>query len=238
LIPYLAQPRLTVAGHTFYLFGFLAAISLLAGWWMVMRRAERAGLERATVARIVFHMLWVGFLGSHVLYLLLFRWTDLSHRPWRLLNPLDGIYSFGGIICGVLTLVWLARSWRYLDVVAFVFPFAWTIARAGCFFAHDHLGLASASWVAVQFPGGPRLDLGLIEALFSAAVAIGFLVLDRWSWPPPFYFGLWLCLYGAFRVWLDTLQLAPSGPDRLFGWAALALGCAMLCRSTLGKAPR
>jgi phosphatidylglycerol:prolipoprotein diacylglycerol transferase len=228
LIPYLAQPRLTLAGHTFYAFGFLVAIALLAGAWMVERRAERFGLGRAKARRLTIHMLWAGFLGSHVLYLLLFQWADLARRPWRLLNPLDGIYSFGGIVCGLLTAAWLARSWRYLDVAAFVFPFSWTIARAGCALAHDHAGIPSASWIAVRFPSGPRLDLGLIEMLFTAGVAIAFLAFDRRSWPAPFYFGLWFFVYGPFRLWLDTLQVTPSAPDEAFGWGVFALGCAML----------
>ena len=75
---------------------------------------------------------------------------------------------------------WFARRygltrmqfWRYLDVVAFAFPFAWTLARTGCFLAHDHIGIASTFWLAVRFPEGPHLDLGLIEALFTASVAI------------------------------------------------------------------
>ena len=160
----------------------------------------------------------------------MFQTADVARRPWRLLNPLDGIYSFGGIVCGVLTVAWVARRygftriqfWQYLDVAGFVFPFCWAIARAGCFLAHDHVGVASESWMAVRFPAGPRLDLGLIEALFTAAVAIGFLALDRRTWPTPFFFGLWLFVYGPFRLWLDTLQNVPSAPDRGFGWGALA----------------
>jgi phosphatidylglycerol:prolipoprotein diacylglycerol transferase len=236
VIPYIAQPRLTVAGHTFYAFGFLVAIALLAGWWMLVRRARRFGLDRVKVGRLTIHMLWWGYYGSHVLYLLLFQTADVARRPWRLLNPLDGIYSFGGIICGVLTVVWLARRygftrmqfWQYLDVAGFVFPFCWAIARTGCSLAHDHVGVASTSWIAVRFPTGPRLDLGLIEMLFTAGLAIGFLALDRWAWPAPFFFGLFFFVYGPFRLWLDTLQYSPSAPDRLFGWGLFALGCAVL----------
>ena len=178
MIPYIAQPRFHAIGLTFYAFGFLVATALLAGWWMLLRRAQRFGLDRGKVERLTFHMLWWGYYGSHVLYLLLFRRADLALRPWLLLNPLDGIYSFGGIVCGTLAAIWFAHRyqftrmqfWRYLDVAGFVFPFSWTIARIGCALAHDHVGMPNTSWIAVRFPEGPRL--GLAGALLLRAVLL------------------------------------------------------------------
>ena len=239
MIPYLAQPRFEIMGLTFYAFGVFAATALLLGWWAIMRRAQKVGLGRGKVARLTFHMLWWGFWGSHMLYLALFRTEDLTRRPWRLLNPLDGIYSFGGILSGIAVSVWLARRynftrrqlWLYLDAVGFVFPFCWTIARAGCALAHDHVGVASTSWIAVRFPEGPHLDLGLIEAISSAGLALCFLLLDRLTWPAPFFFGLSLFGNGLFRLWLDTLHNSPATSDRSFGWGSTALGCVMLIAS-------
>ena len=236
MIPYIAQPQFHAMGMTFYAFGLLAATAFLVGWWAIVRRAHRLGLDRGKVERLTFNMLGWGFCGSHVLYLVLFQRADLARHPWRLLNPLDGIYSFGGIVSGVLAVIWFAHRykftrlqlWRYLDVVGFVFPFCWTIARTGCALAHDHVGAASTSWIAVRFPSGPHLDLGLIEALFTAGVALCFLLLDRRTWPAPFFFGLSLFGSGLFRLWLDTLQSSPATTDRLFGWGSAALGCSML----------
>jgi phosphatidylglycerol---prolipoprotein diacylglyceryl transferase len=236
LIPYRAQPAFTVFGLTFYAFGFLAATALLLGWRMIVARARRDGLDADRASRLTLVVLACGFYGSHILFLLCFQTADLQHRPWRLLNPIDGIYSFGGIAAGLAALMWLAprhgmtreRLWRYLDVVAFVFPFAWAIARTGCFLAHDHPGRYSSSWIAVDFPSGARLDLGLIEALFAAGVALCFLLLDRQRRPAPFFCGALLFAYGPFRVWLDTLHVDSVPADRWFGWGAAATGAAML----------
>lgn len=234
MIPYLTQPRLEFGGHTFYAFGFLVAIALLTGAYMVVRRAQKFGIHRAKAGRLTMHMLLWGYLGSHVLYLLLFQTADLARRPWRLLNPLDGIYSFGGLICGLLAARWFAgRDFRqYIDIVGFVFPFSWTIARAGCALAHDHVGAVSTSWIAVQFPTGARLDLGLIEMLFTAVLSIAFLLLDRRQWRAPFFSGLFLLTYGAFRLWMDTLQNTPATFDRWFACGAILVGCAMLHAAT------
>lgn len=225
MIPYLPQPQLRLFGLTFYAFGLLSAVAFLVGWWMIVRRAQQVGLDRAKTVRVTLHMLIWGYVGAHVLYMLIFRRAD----------PV-GIYSFGGIVSGALTAVWAARRsgftrderWRYLDVVGFVFPFAWAIARGGCALAHDHIGIASTNWIAVQFPEGPHLDLGLIESAASACLALCFLILDRRKWPAPFFFGLTLMAMGPFRIWLDTLHIEPVPSDRVFGIVAAATGCAML----------
>ena len=232
MIPYLPQPHIAIWGTTFYAFGFLVALAIEAGWILMVWRAPRFCLERREVRRLTFHMLAWGYLGAHVLYWLLADRAGLVRRPSRLLNPLDGIYSFGGIACGLLAVMWFAhryqltraRFWGYLDLAAFVFPFSWTIARTGCALAHDHPGVPSTSWIAVRFPGEPRLDLGLIEMLFAAGLVGCFLLLSRREWPAPFYCGLFLFLYGPFRLWLDGLRDAPSAPDRLSGWSSLVLG--------------
>lgn len=243
LIPYRPEPSLRLAGLTFYPFGLMAATALLTGWVMIVRRARRSGLDAAHASRLTALVLALGFYGSHVLFLLCFQAGDLAQRPWRLLNPIDGIYSFGGIAAGLMALAWLApryhmtgrRFWRYLDTLAFVFPFAWTIARTGCFVAHDHPGRLSSSWIAVGFPSGTRFDLGLIEALFAAGVAACFLLLDRRRQPAPFFLGALLFVYGPFRIWLDTLHEQPVTADRWFGWAAAAAGASLLWRARRQK---
>ena len=202
----------------------------------MVRWAPRFRMERGEVRRLTVHMLGWGYLGSHVSYWLLVDRAGLALHPWRLLNPLDGIYSFGGIVCGVLAVLWFAHRykftgmqlWRYLDLAGFVFPFSWTIARTGCALAHDHVGAPNRSWIAVRFPEGPRLDLGVIEMLFTAGLVVCFLLLHRRAWPAPFFFGLFFFLYGPFRLWLDRFRYPPSAPDRLFGWSSLVVGCVML----------
>jgi phosphatidylglycerol:prolipoprotein diacylglycerol transferase len=72
----------------------------------------------------------------------------------------------------------------YFDVLALTFPFAFAIARAGCFLAHDHIGAPSAHWLAVRFPGGSRFDLGLLECLAACAVGILAIALSRWRLAP------------------------------------------------------
>ncbi|MDP8979305.1 MAG: hypothetical protein M3O35_01795, partial [Acidobacteriota bacterium] len=113
-------------------------------------------------------------------------------------------------------------------------PFAWMIGRLGCALAHDHRGLPSTSWIAVRFPEGPRYDLGLIEFLFLIVLATAFRILDRRPRPVGFFFGLFGVVYGAFRIWLDTLHIQPM---RFYGGAAAVL-IGLLAFWYVGRTPR
>ncbi len=99
---------------------------------------------------------------------------------------------------------------RRLDIIAYAMPIGWMIGRLGCTLAHDHRGLASTSWIAVNFPEGPRYDLGLIEFLFLIGMVTMNRLLDRRPRPVGFFFGIFGVVYGGFRIWLDTLHLQPN----------------------------
>jgi phosphatidylglycerol:prolipoprotein diacylglycerol transferase len=236
VIPYIVQPQLHVLGVTIYAFGAFATIAVLVGWWAVVTRARTFALDPVKTELLTSRMLFAGLYGSHVVYLLVHAPGDIFRKPWTLLNPLTGLYSFGGIVVGLTASIWCARYQgftllelrQYLDCVGFVFPFVWGIARMGCALAHDHVGVSSNNWVAVRFPQGSSLDLGLIEALFACALAMLFLFLDRFMWPPPFFCGLALICEGLFRVHLDTLQVHHFVADRVLGWTCFGAGFAAL----------
>lgn len=161
------------------------------------------------------------------------------------------------VVAGFEIVVWRRRLpaaaiARFLDCVAFAFPFAWAVARAGCALAHDHPGVPSTHWLAVQFPGGPRWDLGLVEFLYTILIAGAFLLLDRRPRPTGLHAGLFLALYGPARFAMETVR---TDDARYLGWtpaqyatpllaaAGLAVLLAVLrrdgrARSPGGRAPR
>jgi phosphatidylglycerol:prolipoprotein diacylglycerol transferase len=150
-------------------------------------------------------MIFWGFVGSHLLHLVTDDAETLREDPMSVLAVWRGMSSYGGMMGGVVaTLIVMrwrrmngASMLRYLDCVAFVFPFAWVFGRLGCAVAHDHPGIPSGSWLAVQFPEGPRFDLGFLELLCALAIAAAF---------------LWL----AHRTRASRSYLAPSSPTRRF----------------------
>ncbi len=236
MIPYLEQPRLEIGPFTIYAFGVLAAFAILVGWVLTSRRAERRGLSRATAHHMYELMVLVGFLGAWLARILVY-----APGTWTGISSFGGI--FGGFAAGILYLRWYkgldaARMWSYIDALAFSFPLPWMIARAGCFMAHDHPGIPANGWLAINFPSGPRYDLGLIEMLYMIPVGLLFLFLDRRRRRSGFYAGLLLTLIGPFRIWLDHLHVTrPTilglGADQWGGAIALVAGCVILVARVL-----
>lgn len=215
MFPYFEQPVLRIGPIAIHAFGALAATAFLAGLWMVVRRAERKGLDGVIAWRLVVRMVGLGFIASHLVYVFFSKPGALLEDPLILLKLWQGISSYGGLLGGILAGLWflkrcglsVSQMWAYLDQVAFIFPFVWSLGRAGCSLAHDHPGIRAASWLAVRYPDGPRYDLGLLEFFYSVLLAGLFLVLDRRRWPTGFYFALFLLLYGPVRFLLDYLRI-------------------------------
>jgi prolipoprotein diacylglyceryltransferase len=232
MIPYLAPPSIEVAGVRLHAFGLLVGLALLAGGRVFLYRARRQKLDAGFARVFLFGVAAAGYASALLLY-------------WLLFSRFGGISSFGGIAGGLAAgyglMAWFrvpaAERWMHLDNLGFAFPIGWIFGRAGCALAHDHVGPASTSFLAVRFPQGPHLDLGLLELLFTVLLAAIFLVLDRFwldrlgnaSRIP--YFPLFLAAYGGFRLWRGTLEAAPVDT----GFAVLCLAGAAAAQTVRGR---
>jgi phosphatidylglycerol:prolipoprotein diacylglycerol transferase len=219
MIPYFPQPVLTLGPVQIHAFGVLAAVAVVLGGRVLMIRAHRQGIAVEQMFRFAFWVYASAMVGAVISKFIM----DGPHSSL-------GVRSAGGIGGGFIAAIVWCRHHRLsvretihrLDVVAYAMPFAWMIGRLGCALAHDHRGLASTSFIAVNFPEGPRFDLGLIEFLYLIPLTLLFKFLDRRPRPIGFFLGLYGILYGGFRVWLDTLHIQPN--RFIGGTIAVALG--------------
>jgi phosphatidylglycerol:prolipoprotein diacylglycerol transferase len=221
MIPYVAEPVIGVGPFHLYAYSVLGAMAIVAAGWIILRRSRRFGIELDPAFRFCFWMYAGALAGAHL---------AAVSDPLMFFRDLSGLNSSGGLggalLAGLAWCLWnrlpLREILRRFDIVAYALPAACMFGRLGCALAHDHRGALSASWIAVQFPEGPRLDLGLIEFIFLAVLAILFRLLDRRPEPPGFFLGLSAVAYGAFRIWLGTLRIEPVS---LFpGLALIAIG--------------
>ncbi|MEB2311611.1 MAG: prolipoprotein diacylglyceryl transferase [Sorangiineae bacterium] len=230
-------------------FGTLVAIAVYLGAYLAIREGKRRGLSERALTSFIFWVVVAGFVGGHVLDTLFYYPGRVLSDPASLLRLWDGLSSFGGFIgalCGVMLWKWRYRVGvlPYADVVASAFPAAWVFGRAGCAVAHDHPGLRSAAWFAVQYPDGGRFDLGLYEMLLTIPLAIVFLLLRRKPRPWGFYLAVMSIAYAPVRFGLDFLRARDvEVPDeRYLGltpaqWACfglLAVGVTLLLRARRG----
>ncbi|GAC1355796.1 MAG: prolipoprotein diacylglyceryl transferase [Polyangiales bacterium] len=250
-LPYVNIPDGHLGPVPIHPFGVLVATGVLIGTSLMVRRGERYGIPRAKFESFISYSLVFGFVLSHVLDELMYRPREALHNPLQLLKIWAGISSYGGIIGGVVgALVYgfvkKEKILPYLEHVGAIFPIAWIFGRSGCSVAHDHIGRESASFLAVNFPGGPRFDLGLLELM--ATIPIAGLVLWFASKPrrPGQILALVALVYAPIRFGLDALRAVDiANPDaRYFGftpgqWLSIALlfvGVALLVHAR-GKPP-
>lgn len=192
-------------------FGTLVAVAVLIGAWLSLRQAKRLGLDQTTLIGLLYGIVIGGFLGGHLLDVVLYHPALVFEDPSLLANLASGQSSFGGFV-GAAVGAWLwARVRRqqlgpFAEVVASSFPAAWVIGRLGCAVAHDHPGVRSNLWFAVEYPGGPRLDLGAMEAVLVLPLALLVLRLRRRRRPEGFFVGLMCLYYAPLRFMLDLFR--------------------------------
>jgi phosphatidylglycerol:prolipoprotein diacylglycerol transferase len=185
----------------------------------------------------------ISFVSGHVFDVISYYPAEVLRDPWVLVRLWEGLSSFGGFAGAVLAgAIWRFRHktpiLAYADVVAASFPVSWTFGRLGCTVAHDHPGIRSSAWYAVQYPDGGRLDLGLYELLITIPLMIVFLKLHKRPRPWGFYAGVMCTYYAPLRFLLDFLReregvpvlgIVDSGDARYLAltpaqWAAIPLG--------------
>jgi phosphatidylglycerol:prolipoprotein diacylglycerol transferase len=105
----------------------------------------------------------------------------------------------------------------------------WIFGRTGCFTAHDHPGQHTSFFLAVNYPGGPRHDLGFDELLFTIVMTIVLFRYARKPRPPGHIIGLAALMYAPVRFGLDFLRATDVAmPDQRYAgltpaqWACLA----------------
>ena len=225
MIPYINIPPLHIFGPgqlgpigvgelSIKPFGTLVAIGVYIGTEIVKRQGERFKLDGKALSSFVFYILVGGFVGGHVLDTIFYHPDQIAESPISLLRIWDGQSSFGGFTGAFLGLLYWRHKFKmptlaYADVVASAFPLSWVFGRSGCSVAHDHPGLASNAWFAVQYPEGGRFDLGLYEMLLTIPLAITFLFLMKKPRPPGFFLGMMCIAYAPTRFALDFMRVRP-----------------------------
>jgi phosphatidylglycerol:prolipoprotein diacylglycerol transferase len=213
-IGWFVLPSLSLGPLTLQSFGLLSAGGVLAGMQLAARAASRDGLDPKVVLDFSVVAVAGGILGGHLVHLVFYHPEELA-EPWRILKVWEGLSSMGGLAGAILTATfWFRRRGLsftpYADAYALGLAPGWGIARLGCFTVHDHPGLRSDFWLAVDFPGGPRHDLGLYEAILLFALA-ALLYTLRWRGQlQGRLLPLLAILYGAGRFLLDFLRARPG----------------------------
>lgn len=241
MFPYVPHPTLDLGVYRIEAFSVLVVIAIVVQFQITLRRAPRVGIDRKTASSLVGWAIALGLVGAHVFDVLAYTPEKLAENPLVLFAVWDSLSSFGGMLGGLLGIYLVMRAkhmsaaamLRFFDVLIYALPFTLAVGRLGCALQHDHLGIASAHWLAVRFPDGPRFDLGLLEFLYVSGMAAVFALLGRKARPDGFYIGLFFALYGPVRFAMDSLRILEARyagwtPGQFLSVAATAIGLGIL----------
>jgi len=233
LIPYITLPELTLVPERLFgsfpsipisikPFGALVATGVYLASYLTMKRGRRIGLDERVMTSLIAWVIGIAFVGGHVLDEVFYYPQRVVHDPLSLLKLWDGLSSFGGFVGGIIgMLIWRARYrvpvLPYMDNMMAMFPVGWVFGRTGCATAHDHPGVLSNAWFAVQYPGGGRFDLGLLELVLTIPLMVSFLWLARKPQPWGLFIALACISYAPLRFALDFLREHDSVPGDLRG---------------------
>jgi phosphatidylglycerol:prolipoprotein diacylglycerol transferase len=215
VIPYIEVGPWQLGPPRVYPFGAMVACALATWLVMILRRAAPSGLDSRVALRLFETVLVAGFLGAVV----------TGHSSYSSFGGAFGALAGATIYMCVRPMPEIER-WRYLDLLAYAFPFGWAFLRLGCTLVHEHPGRLTSSWLGVRYPGGTRYDLGMLEMLLSIAVACIFAVVGNRKQTPGFYI-CWLVICGPVRLVLDLLR---DDPQPFFGIVLTVIGVAFWVR--------
>jgi len=204
-------------------FGTLVALGVYLGTSQALKRAKERGYDMRVYSDYLLWTVGGGFVLSHVLDAIFYHPDTVLRDPLYLIKIWDGLSSYGGFIgavVGSLAFKWYRHRKKVMDLIDVTvsgMPLAWVFGRTGCSVVHDHPGILSNAWFAVQFPSRARgyvgrLDLGLIEMVLTIPLAITVWVLWRRKpmRPDGYYTALIGILYSPIRFVLDFLRIGPK----------------------------
>jgi phosphatidylglycerol---prolipoprotein diacylglyceryl transferase len=237
MIPYFSPPVFHIGALEVHGFGVAVCLAILAGHSLALRRARTLGLDER-------RMSWIYACGAVAAAVAGHLWAMArTGSPAGLFEIWRGQSAAGFtavVLLTVLFVLWRYSSdgWRYLDAFAFAFPFGWTLVRTGCFLAHDHIGVRTASPLGVRFPDGTRFDLGLLEALLALMAIVGVVLYSRRPKLPGQMFGFLLLMAGTARISIAAVSESSPTFTTCFGGVVLALlGGAILASRRAAERP-
>lgn len=228
MIPFFELHAIPVGPLKIQVWGLFVAVGMVAAIWLGSREAKRRGLSADAFIDFSSVIMLCAFVGARIFHILAYAPAAYLADPFKVFRVWEGgLSSIGGFLGAFVGAMLFARTRKvsfraYGDVACYALPLGYALGRVGCFLIHDHPGTLSSSLLAVNFPGGPRLDHGLLLAILGFAIFTAFVALNRRK-PAAIgrengYLPLFMVSYGSVRFVLDFFRATDiAGADARFG---------------------
>ena len=197
-------------------------------FWLGMRwRANKPGspITASEIEDLVFYGAVGVFVGGRVGYMLFYNLSGLISNPLSLFFVWEGGMSFHGGLLGVLLAMWFyarRRQYSYFTITDQITPWippGLFFGRLGNFINGELWGgVTNVPW-AIIYDGELRHPSQLYEALLEGLVLFAVLLLFTVRPRPRMAAsGLFLLLYGVFRIAIEFIRVPDGGEYLAFNW--------------------
>ncbi len=204
-----------------YVLGFFSA-------WLGLRwQSKRPGSPFATkdVEDLVFYGALGVFAGGRIGYMLFYNLPGLIDNPLSLFFVWQGGMSFHGGLLGVLVAMWVYARRHQLDYflvtdnIAPWIPPGLFFGRMGNFINGELWGKVTTVPWAIVYDGEPRHPNQLYEAALEGIVLfVVLLLVSARPQPRMLVSGLFLLLYGCFRIGIEFIRVPDGGVYLAWDW--------------------
>ncbi len=140
---------------TIHTYGFMMAVGVAAGLWLIYVQAKKAGLDANRIMDAAFYTIIVSLIGAKlILFLSNISYYVAYPRELFALARSGGVFQ-GGLTFGVIYALWYFRrkkipTWPTADLIAPALALGHGFGRIGCFSAGCCYGSeCSAPWAVV-----------------------------------------------------------------------------------------
>ena len=248
---------ITVFGRPIYFYGILIALGFLLAILYCSRHAPDFGIKQDDFYDMALWLIPLCIVGAR-LYFVAFRWSDYADNPASILAVWEGgLAIYGGIIAGVLCVVFVCRRKKIpvsamLDLTVYGLLIGQILGRWGNFMNREAFGAETTVFcrMGLTDPSGHTIYVHptfLYESLWNL-IGLIFLIVFR-NRGKRRYDGqcalLYFFWYGLGRAWIeglrtDSLYLGSSGirvSQALSLLLILVMGALLLIQSRRPHSP-
>ena len=226
MIPYLFKIGPIQIGS----YGMMMALAFLSVTWLLRNELRRSALPGDWAYSLVTAAIIGGVVGARIYFILEYP-ADFLRDPVGLLFSRSGLTWYGGLIGGLLAILWTARrlpvsTWRLLDLIAPLLLLGYGIGRIGCLLAGDgDYGPPTTLPWGMSFPNGlvPTYEKVHPTPIYETLISLTFFAilwrLRRKRLPAGMLTAGAFVLYGVERFVAEFWRLTPRV---LWGWVSTA----------------
>lgn len=173
MIPYFVWDHFQFLGLTFYSWGILVALGILAGFLLVLHETKKQGRDQGKIIDLSFWLILGGFLSARLFYVVE-NYNLFQNDFWGIFRVWEGGMTYlGGLIGGMGVLLFFlffkkikrAEWFGLLDILVVGLALGLGIGRIGCFLVNDHLGaVTTLPWGIAYWDGSLRHPVALYLA--------------------------------------------------------------------------